>query len=89
MSAQQHRMSGYSPGLRARRTALGIPDATMATGLVLSLGEVLSVETAAMVGGHQTEKAEYYVYWLDRLERLTQEQRDIQIAHAREGRRFR
>jgi hypothetical protein len=88
MSAQ-HRVNGYSPDLRARRTALGIPDATMATGLRLSPGEVLSIETAAMVGGNQTEKDEYYLYWLDRLERLTQEQRAIQIAHAREGRRFR
>ena len=42
-----------------------------------------------MVGGNQTERAEYYLYWLDRLERLTPEQRDIQIAHAQKGRRFR
>jgi hypothetical protein len=85
----QNRVSGYSPDLRARRTALNISHAIIATGLGLSSSEILSIETAALVDGHQNEKAEYYVYWLDRLERLTQEQRDIQIAHAREGRRFR
>jgi hypothetical protein len=61
----------------------------MATGLGLSSSEILSIETNVLVDGHQDERAEYYIYWLDRLERLTQEQRDIQIAHARDGRRFR
>jgi hypothetical protein len=85
----QARVSGDWRDLRARRTALNIPQTIMATGLGLSSSEILSIETNALVDGHQNERAEYYVYWLDRLERLTQEQRDIQIAHAREGRRFR
>jgi hypothetical protein len=85
----QARVSGDSRDLRARRTALNIPQTIRATGLGLSSSEILSIETNALVDGHQNERAEYYVYWLDRLERLTQEQRDIQIAHAREGRRFR
>jgi hypothetical protein len=88
MIAQAH-VSGDSRDLRARRTALNIPHTIIATGLGLSSSEILAIETNALVDGHQNERAEYYVYWLDRLERLTQEQRDIQIAHARDGRRFR
>jgi hypothetical protein len=85
----QARVSGDSRDLRARRTALNIPQTITATRLGLSSSEILVIETNALVDGHQDERAEYYVYWLDRLERLTQEQRDIQIAHARDGRRFR
>jgi hypothetical protein len=79
----------YSPDLRARRTALKIPVAIMAAGLGFSCDEIISIETAALDDGDKNERAEYYAYWIDRLERLTQEQRDTQVAHAREGKRFR
>jgi hypothetical protein len=83
------RASFYSPDLRARRTALKIPHAIMAAGLGFSSGEIISIETAALADGDENERAEYYAYWIGRLERLTQEQRDTQVAHAREGKRFR
>ena len=61
----------------------------MAAGLGFSSGEIIKIETAALDDGNENERAEYYAYWIGRLERLTQEQRDTQVAHAREGKRFR
>jgi CheY-like chemotaxis protein len=74
--------------LRARRDALGIPHAVMATGIRLSPHTILSIEANALVADRDGEKADYYAYWLGRLERLTKEQIDKQLEHARQGRRF-
>jgi predicted transcriptional regulator len=75
--------------LRARRAALEIPHDTMATGTGLSSADILSIEADVQVDGYESDLAEFYVYWLDRLERLTKEQLNKQIARARAGRRFR
>ena len=75
--------------LCARRAALKIHHAVMAIGLGLSPTDILSIEAAALVVGHESEKADFYTYWLDRLERLTKEQFDKQIARAGAGRRAR
>jgi hypothetical protein len=42
-----------------------------------------------LIDGDKSELADFYAYWLNRLERLTGEQLEIQIKHAQEGRRFR
>ena len=67
--------------LRARRTALKIPHKVMAIGIGLSHVDLLSIEVDTLI--------DFYDYWLNRLERLTKEQLEIQIEHAQEGRRFR
>jgi len=76
--------------LRARRVALKIPHSVMAIGLGLSSSDILAIEEEQALGdGHESERAEFYAYWLDWLARLTREQRDEQIAFARAGKRFR
>jgi hypothetical protein len=75
--------------LCARRTALKIPPTEMAIGLGLSPPDILSIEADALLVGHESEKADFYTYWLDRLERLTKEQLETQIGYARKGMRFR
>jgi hypothetical protein len=75
--------------LRARRTALKIPHKVMAIGIGLSHVDLLSIEVDTLIDGYESELADFYGYWLNRLERLTKEQLDIQIKHAQEGRRFR
>jgi hypothetical protein len=83
-------MSPANPkDLRARRAALEIPHNIMAIGIGLAPLTILSIEVDALIDGYESEAADFYAYWLGRLERLTQEQLDMQIAHAREGRRFR
>jgi CheY-like chemotaxis protein len=74
--------------LRARRVALKIPHSAMATGIRLSSDTILSIEANALVDDRDGEKADYYAYWLGRLERLTKEQFDEQLEHVRQGRRF-
>jgi hypothetical protein len=62
----------------------------MATGLGLSSSDILAIEQEQALGdGHERERVEFYAYWLDRLERLSGEQRDKQIGFARAGKRFR
>ena len=61
----------------------------MAIGIGLSPDAVLSIEVDALIDGYQSETADFYAYWLGRLERLTKEQLEMQIGHARKGRRFR
>ena len=75
--------------LRARRAALKIPHNIMAIGIGLSPDAVLSIEVDALIDGYQSEAADFYAYWLGRLERLTKEELEMQIGHARKGRRFR
>ncbi len=75
--------------LRARRARLDIAYDTMAIGAGLSPAEILSIETFALADGYQSETADLYAYWLGRLERLTKDQLALQVAHARDGRRFR
>jgi len=75
--------------LRARRTALNIPHKVMAMGIGLSHLDILSIEADTLIDGDKSELADFYAYWLNRLERLTGEQLEIQIKHAQEGRRFR
>jgi hypothetical protein len=75
--------------LRARRIALNIPHKVMAIGIGLSHLDILSIEADTLIDGYESELADFYVYWLNRLERLTEEQLEIQIEHAQEGRRFR
>jgi hypothetical protein len=75
--------------LRARRTALKIPHKEMAIGIGLSHVDLLSIEVDTLIDGYESELADFYGYWLNRLERLTKEQLEIQIEHAQEGRRFR
>jgi hypothetical protein len=77
-----------SKDLRARRTALKIPHKVMATGIGLSHVDLLSIEVDTLIDGYESELADFYAYWLNRLERLTKEQLQIQIKHAQEGRRF-
>jgi hypothetical protein len=74
--------------LRARRTMLNIPHETMAIGAGLARLDILSIEAFAQTDGYESETADYYAYWLGRLERLTKEQLALQLAHAQEGRRF-
>jgi CheY-like chemotaxis protein len=75
--------------LGARRAALKIPHNIMAIGIGLSPDAVTSIEVDALIDGCQSETADFYAYWLGRLERLTKEQLEMQIGHARKGRRFR
>jgi hypothetical protein len=75
--------------LRARRTALKIPHKVMANGIGLSHLDILSIEADILIDGYASELADFYTYWLNRLERLTEEQLKMQIKHAEEGRRFR
>lgn len=77
-----------SKDLRARRTALKIPHKVMANGIGLSHVDLLSIEVDTLIDGYESELADFYAYWLNRLERLTKEQLQIQIKHAQEGRRF-
>jgi hypothetical protein len=74
--------------LRARRTTLNIPHDTMAIGTGLSPADILLIETLSLTNDYQSETVDLYAYWLGRLERLTKDQLDMQIAHAQEGRRF-
>ena len=77
-----------SQDLRARRVALKIPRTVMATGVKLSPDTILSIEANALVDDREGETADYYAYWLSRLERLTKEQFDKQLERAQHGRRF-
>jgi CheY-like chemotaxis protein len=77
-----------SQDLRARRVALKIPHTVMATGVKLSTGTILSIEANALVDDREGGTADYYAYWLSRLERLTKEQFDSQLERAQQGRRF-
>jgi hypothetical protein len=82
------RMPTIPNEMRARRVALKIPYTVMATGIRLLPDTILSIEANALVDDRDGEKADYYAYWLGRLERLTKEQFDEQLEHARQGRRF-
>jgi CheY-like chemotaxis protein len=83
------RMSTSKPeDLRARRVALEIPHTVMATGIRLLPDTILSIEANALADDRDGEKADYYAYWIGRLERLTKEQLDKQLEHAQQGRRF-
>jgi CheY-like chemotaxis protein len=82
------RMSTKPNDMRARRVALKIPHTVIAIGIRLSPDTILSIEANALVDDRDGEKADYYAYWLGRLGRLTKEQFDQQLEHARQGRRF-
>ena len=75
--------------LRARRAALKIPYKMMAIGIGVSPMDILSIEADSMIEGFESELGDFYEYWIDRLERLTDEQLSMQIEHALAGRKFR
>jgi hypothetical protein len=51
--------------------------------------DILSIEADSMIEGFESELGDFYEYWIDRLERLTDEQLSMQIEHALAGRKFR
>ena len=73
----------------ARRAALEIPHEVMVIGIGLPETEILAIEAAALIVGYESETADFYAYWLGHLERLTQEQLEMQFRNAHEGKRFR
>jgi hypothetical protein len=73
--------------LQARRSALKLTRPMMSIGLGLPSQVIVMIEEG-MDARPENDKTDYYLYWLDRLERLTSEQLDQQLERIRAGKRF-
>jgi transcriptional regulator with XRE-family HTH domain len=70
--------------LRGRRQDLGVSIKEMATGLGMSIGDIVDIEKGAAAG----DRANHYAAWLTRMEAWSNGKRERELKAVRLGQKF-